>query len=223
MNGEFKLCPECGAKSVQTVRLEGGFVRKWKCPDCGFELYNNIASAVGVVIFNKKGEVLLEKREREPRKGYWVFPGGFTDPDETGEQAAVRECMEETGVSPLDVRYLASFPNNYEYKGHLYKTCDMFFTARLPENAHFAVQKSEVADLKWFKADSIEEIESIPLAFESARKTLRFYYEHCGSESAEAGGTSESGAARIAGTANVSSGFDETENMEENGDGSQWL
>ena len=85
-NNRFNLCPECGGRNIATENNG----RKWKCPDCGFTLYNNVASAVGLVIINDRGEVLLEKRAKEPRKGYLAFPGCFVDPDESLEEAAAR-------------------------------------------------------------------------------------------------------------------------------------
>jgi NADH pyrophosphatase NudC (nudix superfamily) len=169
----FTFCPQCGGKNIETQM--GG--RKWQCPDCGFDLYNNVASAVGVIITNDNGEVLFEKRAKEPRKGFYVVPGGFVDADETGEQAAIRECEEETGVRPQQVRYLCSFPNTYEYKGIVYKTCDMFFTARLPRGIALCAQESEVAGFMWIPVHSVSDIEKIPLAFESARKTLLTWLE----------------------------------------------
>lgn len=168
---QFKFCPDCGSKNIQTHR--GGL--KWSCPDCGLTLYCNVASAVGILLENAKGELLFERRAKEPRKGFLAFPGGFTEPDETGEAAAIRECMEETGVEPSDFHYLCSFPNNYEYKNFFYKTCDMFFTAKLPENFQLSAQKGEVSEFEWVKIESMEDIEKCPLAFESARNTLKVW------------------------------------------------
>ncbi|MBP5751778.1 MAG: NUDIX hydrolase, partial [Treponema sp.] len=65
-NNRFNFCPECGSKKIQTL-MNG---RKWLCPDCGFDLYNNVASAVGLLILNSRGEILMEKRAKEPRKGF---------------------------------------------------------------------------------------------------------------------------------------------------------
>lgn len=55
-------------------------------------------SAVGVVVW-KDDHVLLIQRGKEPRRGEWSIPGGSHDVGETVREAAVREVMEETGVT----------------------------------------------------------------------------------------------------------------------------
>ncbi len=44
-------------------------------------------------------QVLLIKRGKAPRKGEWSIPGGHVEWGETTAQAAVREVMEETGIT----------------------------------------------------------------------------------------------------------------------------
>ena len=170
MQNDFNFCPACGGKRIQNVKM-----RKWLCPDCGFDLYNNVAAAVGLIICDDKGRVLFERRGKEPRKGFLALPGGFVDPDETAEEAAFRECGEEIGVQPTQISYLCSFPNTYEYKNIVYKTCDLFFEARLPAGAELTAEEKEVTAFEWRQAGSGQEIAELPLAFESARKALAIW------------------------------------------------
>lgn len=172
-NNRFNFCPECGSKKIQTL-LNG---RQWFCPDCGLELFNNIASAVGVILENEKHEILFERRAKEPRKNFLAFPGGFCEPDEEPEKSVMRECSEEIGVVPEKIKFVGAFPNTYVYKKIIYKTCDMFYSASLPSGFEFKTQKSEVISLEWVKVESLADIEKIPLAFESAKKALLKYLE----------------------------------------------
>jgi mutator protein MutT len=47
----------------------------------------------------RHGELLLVRRASTHGLGNWQLPGGFIEPDETIEQAVVREVQEETGVT----------------------------------------------------------------------------------------------------------------------------
>ncbi len=52
-----------------------------------------------VVIIAEDGDILLIRRLNHPFKGYWALPGGFIETDEeTVEECAVREALEETGL-----------------------------------------------------------------------------------------------------------------------------
>jgi ADP-ribose pyrophosphatase YjhB (NUDIX family) len=53
--------------------------------------------AVGVVVA-KDGGIVLGKRNHDPKMGCWSFPSGFVDAGEVVEEAAARECLEETGL-----------------------------------------------------------------------------------------------------------------------------
>lgn len=167
----FNLCPICGGKNVEYKNM-----RKWVCADCGFDLYNNVASAVGLIIANSNGEILFEKRGKEPRKGFLALPGGFVDPDETAEEACLRECREELGVIPKNLKYAGSFPNTYEYKNFTYKTCDLFFEAEL-DGENFNPQEEEVSGLVRVPVKTKDDILNAPLAFESAKHILLKWLE----------------------------------------------
>lgn len=56
-------------------------------------------TAVSVAL-RSGGRFLLVKRGREPARGLFAFPGGRIEAGETAEEAARRELLEETGVTP---------------------------------------------------------------------------------------------------------------------------
>jgi ADP-ribose pyrophosphatase YjhB (NUDIX family) len=51
----------------------------------------------GAVVWD--GKLLLVRRASRHGRGNWQLPGGFIEPDETIEQAVVREVQEEAGVT----------------------------------------------------------------------------------------------------------------------------
>src|SRR5262245_24253616 len=87
-------CPNCGAALER--RFAEGRERE-VCPACGFVFYRNPVPAVGVVV-ELDGRVVLVRRKYEPRAGYWALPAGFMELGESAEEAAIRECHEETGL-----------------------------------------------------------------------------------------------------------------------------
>jgi ADP-ribose pyrophosphatase YjhB (NUDIX family) len=54
--------------------------------------------AVGAVVVDRSGRVLLVQRAREPAAGTWTVPGGRVEQGESLETAALRELREETGL-----------------------------------------------------------------------------------------------------------------------------
>ena len=63
--------------------------------------YPAFAVTVDVVILTMKDgrlHVLLVRRGEEPYRGMWAIPGGFKRPNETLDEAARRELVEETSV-----------------------------------------------------------------------------------------------------------------------------
>jgi len=54
--------------------------------------------AVGAIVYDRSGRVLLIERGRPPGAGSWSVPGGKVESAETLAQALAREVREETGL-----------------------------------------------------------------------------------------------------------------------------
>lgn len=66
-------------------------------PDMDMEEGEGIKTAVDVVVFNKRGEVLLGKRLAQAGENTWGFVGGHLRTGETIRTCAIREIGEELG------------------------------------------------------------------------------------------------------------------------------
>lgn len=109
-------------------------------------------------IMNEKGEVLVQKRAGEKRRNpnKWAKTGGQVDSGETVEEAIYREVKEELGIE---------IPKEQIEIDSVYKSDDK--NKRFVYNYIFVVdykledyilQKEEVADVKYFTIEELEEI-----------------------------------------------------------------
>ena len=114
MSRKHKYCPKCGAK-LKSRRIEKE--KRLACPECHWVNYENPLPSSAALVRNKKGEVLLVKRGKEPGKGKWALPSGFIEIDETPEKACLRELREETGLKGEIVRLVGV----YSQKSLLYR------------------------------------------------------------------------------------------------------
>ena len=64
------------------------------CERCHTVHYENPKIVVGCIP-EWEDRILLCKRAIEPQSGLWTFPAGFMEKDETLEEAAARETLEE--------------------------------------------------------------------------------------------------------------------------------
>jgi 8-oxo-dGTP diphosphatase len=92
-----RFCLRCGTALGRRVVFGR---RRPVCPNCGYVHFNDPKVAVGVLA-ERRGKLLLVRRNHEPHLGEWSFPSGYVDAGEQLEAGAIRETKEETG---LDVR-----------------------------------------------------------------------------------------------------------------------
>ncbi len=107
------FCERCGAKLASKVP-DGDSRERRVCPLCHHVHYLQPKVAAGTIA-EIGGKIVLIKRNVEPRKGFWSFPCGFVEMDETLEEAARRETREEAGVDVEIVGHLGtySYPSAY--------------------------------------------------------------------------------------------------------------
>lgn len=111
---------------------------------------------VGVVVF-RDDEVLLVKRGKEPRRDGWSIPGGAQEVGETCAETAVRELLEETGLTAevtglLDVIDAISKDEEGRVRMH-YTLVDVAAEWIAGE----AVAGDDVAEVKWVGLSQIDD------------------------------------------------------------------
>ena len=90
--------PSCGG-TLESRSLKAGDPDRLICASCGFVFYLDPKVAVGTIISDGDGRILLVRRAIEPGYGKWVFPGGYVDRGEQILAAAQREAREESGLA----------------------------------------------------------------------------------------------------------------------------
>ena len=105
-----------------------------------------------------KNEILLGKK---PDAIKWVFIGGFMEPMESAEAAALREFGEEAKVIITDesrLRYIgSSFADDSRFMG-CHKITTSIFTLRLQHHEVDAVKGGDdIVEVKWFPLDEVYE------------------------------------------------------------------
>lgn len=110
-------------------------------------------AACGVVLFDEKGRVLLEKRADDHT---WCVPGGSMEPGETPEEAVRRETLEETGLALGALRLvtvLSGEESHFIYpNGDEVYAVDIYFVCYACSGA-LKAQEDEVLELRFFYPD----------------------------------------------------------------------
>ena len=161
---ELIYCQECGDK-LDKVTSDGR--ERMKCGTCNKIAYENPVPATAAIVFNKAGELLLVKRNVEPKTGEWCLPGGFNEIGETPEDCCLRELEEETGLKGAIGRIIGSVPGTNPFYRSVLVTG---FSIKSFSGTISAGDDSDEA--KFFKLHHLPEI-----AFKSHRELLKTYMD----------------------------------------------
>lgn len=160
-----RFCPRCGKEAE--VEEQGRV--PFRCTQCGFANFFGPVAAVGGLVTNEQGELLLVRRAREPEKGKWGLPGGFVDRNESIEEALSREVLEETNLCVSEASYLTSFPNLYDYAGAVSPVIDLFYLCQVVDQAVIQLADGELDSFLWVKPTQKHLSE---MAFPSNRRAI---------------------------------------------------
>ncbi|QDV55557.1 NUDIX hydrolase [Rosistilla oblonga] len=164
----FHFCPRCGAAATAIGK------DPFQCSACQYTYHFGPTVAVGGIVTDAQGRVLLLRRARDPGKGKWGLPGGFVDSGETGEMALIREIQEEVRLNVESFQYLTSYTNSYEYRGLIIPVVDLFYTCQIVDLAALEAEPSEVQSTSFCDLGP-EHLEN--MAFESNRLALQTFLE----------------------------------------------
>lgn len=116
------------------------------------EDYDRPSVTVDILIFTTDPDGLLNllmiKRKFPPFAGCWALPGGFLNMDESLEDAAARELMEETGVSGIHMEQLCT--TGTVDRDPRTRVVSVAYIAMVPNGTITASAGDDAAETEWF-------------------------------------------------------------------------
>jgi ADP-ribose pyrophosphatase YjhB (NUDIX family) len=164
----LKHCRECGIAVVYRLPDDGDTRERAICNACHTIHYENPLNVVGTVpVWGDSGEqVLLCKRNIEPRWGKWTLPAGFMELDETTAQGAARETDEEAGAE-FEMQSLFTVMNVVRVSQvHFYYRARLLSPAFNPGHETIEARLFTESEIPWDE-----------IAFRTVKETLERYFD----------------------------------------------
>lgn len=141
--------------------------------------YPRAALTVDCVVFGFDEDdlkVLLIQRGITPFKGSWALPGGFVRVEETLDDAARRELVEETGLKDVFLEQFGAFSTLDRDPRE--RVISVAYYALTKPEAHETRATTDADDAQWFPADrppalAFDHAEILSAALERLRTKLR--------------------------------------------------
>jgi 8-oxo-dGTP diphosphatase len=133
------------------------------CSVCGAIFYQNPLPAAAALVLDDLRRVLLVRRKFPPSEGKWCLPIGFAELGETIAQAALRELLEETGVTGRVVSLIDADSWPSVYYGDV-----LVVTFEVEKLLGLETPGDDAAEVGYFPIDQLP-----PLAFPHNEKAIR--------------------------------------------------
>ena len=114
-----------------------------------------IGVGCGAFILNEDGKVLLQKRNKEPEKGYWSIPGGKLEWMETFEEAVKREIKEECDIDIKIEKLLGIY--DHIVKNENQHWVSPSFLCKITNGEPKIMEPTKHTDMKWFSLNELPE------------------------------------------------------------------
>ena len=115
-----------------------------------------MVNVVAGVIKNEEGKILITQRNlKKAQGGLWEFPGGKIEPNETKENAIVREIKEELDIDIQVENYLSEKVFNYPEK-------DINLIALECKKVNGDIKLLEHEDYRWIDSSELDNFEFAP-------------------------------------------------------------
>src|SRR5262245_39045522 len=117
------------------------------------------ALTVDMAVFGYDGnvlELLLIERGLEPFKGRWALPGGFVHIDESVDEAARRELLEETGLDDVYLEQLYTF--GALERDPRERVVSVAYVALVERSKHAPTAASDAKRAEWFAVKALPKL-----------------------------------------------------------------
>ena len=128
---------------------------------------NNAVKVSAALIWEGERFLVCQRPEGKKRGLLWEFVGGKAEPGETGEEALVRECWEELGITVQPERVFMEV--THEYPDLTVRLT--LYTARIREGTPTLLEHNA---MKWIRVEEAEELEFCPADVEILAAIRRY-------------------------------------------------
>lgn len=126
---------------------------------------------IGVILLNPEGLILIGKREGS-HAPFWSIPGGYLEPGESFETAAIREVKEETGLDIVSPAVLCVVNNLETHKAEGLHVISVCLLAKEFSGNLTLMEPDKCSGWQWCDPSDLPEPH-----FEASRKAISCYLE----------------------------------------------